>query len=193
MTQEHNTEARVRFGSLDWRHPEWEGSYYPEDLPPDWQLGYYANEQSAVLLPAAAWQQAERQQLEDWADELHDDFRIFLMLAPAADTAEQLQRAAAFGGRLGGLLWDGENAPAGAFARYPDELPAGVDAWADPAGIRVALLDLHGHDLRARRAVLEQLAPLLADGDVAIILAWEGVTPAEVRELQTVAELLGIA
>ena len=98
-----------------------------------------------------------------------------------------------FGGLLGGLLWEGEDAPAGLLAPFVGELPDRVRAWGDGQRIRVALLDLHDMDLRARRTVLERLAPALADGDVALILDWEGVSPGEIRELQTVAELLGIA
>jgi hypothetical protein len=194
LSQQHNTEARVRFGARDWRHADWVAAYYPEDLPNDWQLGYYANELSAVLLDPAAWREESPANLADWAAETHEGFRFYLMLDAKEDVAAQCARAAALADRLGGLLWSGGDVPAGALGAVGDELPEGVRGWGDSAGVRLAMLDLSGQDLRARRVLLEQLAPLLAaDGDVAIILDWDDVLPAEVRELQTIAELMGLA
>lgn len=193
MSDQHSTDHRVRFGARDWRHPGWAGGYYPEDLPADWQLGYYANELGAVLLPEAAWRGIDAETLADWALDVHDGFRFYLAVAAGSDAPDPAALGASCGDLLGGVLWEGVDAPAGLLGLYPGELPEGVRGWGDGQGVRVALLDLQGLDLRARRAVLERLAPALADGDVALILDWEGVTPGEIRELQTVAELLGIA
>lgn len=193
MSDQHNTEQRVRFGARHWQHADWVGGYYPEDLPEDWRLGYYANELGAVLLPDAAWRGLDGESLADWALDVHDDFRFYLAVAAEGGAPDPEALGAAFGDLLGGLLWEGEAAPAGLLAPYTGELPDGVRAWGDGEGIRLALLDLHGLDLRGRRAVLERLAPVLARGDAALILDWDGVSPGEIRELQTVAELLGIA
>ena len=46
-------------GAAGWQHPRWSEEYYPEGLPPEWQLGYYGNEYSVVLIPASVWEQAE--------------------------------------------------------------------------------------------------------------------------------------
>ncbi|MGM0678311.1 MAG: hypothetical protein ACQESY_00395 [Pseudomonadota bacterium] len=35
---------RLLIGSCGWQHEDWQDSYYPADLPPDWRLGYYSNE-----------------------------------------------------------------------------------------------------------------------------------------------------
>ena len=40
----------LRLGARGWRHAHWENDFYPDDLPPDWQLAYYANEFSTVLV-----------------------------------------------------------------------------------------------------------------------------------------------
>lgn len=199
MSQEHNTgAARVRFGTLDWRHAEWRESYYPEDLPEDWQLGYYANEVGAVLLEPEGWLAGPPEDLAAWAEEVHEDFRFYLLLDPAREVADQRARAAVLGDRLGGLLWPGEAALPGVLGSLAADraagLPAGVSAWGDEAGIRLATIDVAGLDLRARRGVLERLAPALAGGgEVALILVGQAVQPTQARELQTVAELMGIA
>ncbi len=36
--------------AVGWDHPAWQGSFYPDDLPADWRLTYYANEVPGVLL-----------------------------------------------------------------------------------------------------------------------------------------------
>jgi len=45
----------VLIGACGWRHPQWDTGYYPEDLPPEWQLAYYGNEYPVVLIPAGYW------------------------------------------------------------------------------------------------------------------------------------------
>lgn len=40
----------VLLGALDWKVPRWRDEYYPEDLPEEWQLSYYANEFSTTLI-----------------------------------------------------------------------------------------------------------------------------------------------
>lgn len=194
MSEQHTTAPhRLRFGTTDWRRPDWVGGYYPEDLPEDWQLGYYANESAAVLLLPEAWRDAGAAVLSGWADEAHEDFRFYLLADAAADPAAQQALAAALGDRLGGLLWPTAPAPSGLAAPLPDQ-PARVQAWGDAAGLRLVLLDVAGLDLRGRRAMLDMLAPALtAAQDAALILAGAGVTPADARELQTVAELMGLA
>lgn len=194
MEQQHTTAApRLRFGTLDWRCPAWQATYYPEDLPADWRLGYYANELPAVLLAAPAWLAEDDATLAAWAAEVHDDFRFYLLADAAQDAAVQQRRAGVLGERLGGLLWPGVPAPGGCWAPQAD-LPARLSGWGDAAGLRLALLDVAGLSLRERRGLLELLAPrLAAGGDTAVIVDDPASPPDAVRELQVVAELLGLA
>ena len=37
----------------DWEHPAWNQEFYPDDLPEDWRLSYYANEFPVVLVPVS--------------------------------------------------------------------------------------------------------------------------------------------
>ena len=109
MSREHNTvPRRLRFGTVDWRQP----GYYPDDLPRDWQLGYYANELSAVLLPVAGWRDVAQDQLAEWAEDVHPGFRFYLLADAGVPIEAQLARATALGDRLGALLWPSAPAPA---------------------------------------------------------------------------------
>ncbi len=50
-------------------HPQWLGVYYPEGMPEEWRLDFYANRFRALLLPEGE----EPEGLE----ELDDDFALF--------------------------------------------------------------------------------------------------------------------
>ncbi len=192
-TQNNTADRPLRFGTLGWRNAGWAESYYPEDLPEDWQLGYYANEQAAIMLPAASWAGRPPAELGGWADETPEDFRWYLLGDAAYDADTQQTLASVLGARLGGLLWPQSPAPEGWLAPLED-MPDRVSGWGDAEGLRVALLHVEGLDLRAQRSVLERIKPLLdADRTAALILTGDAVTPAMARELQTVAELMGLA
>jgi hypothetical protein len=194
MSDEHNTAARrLRFGTVGWRHEAWVQGYYPEGLPEDWQLGYYANELAAVLLPATAWVGESPQQLARWAEDVHPAFRFYLLADAGREPSRQAVLAAELEGCLGGVLWPVPGAPAGMLGPSA-QAPARTRAWGDASGVRVAVLQVTGLDLRGRRRLLEQLLPLLSThGDKAIFLGDADTMPGEARELQTVAELMGLA
>jgi len=78
----------ISVGACDWQHSQWQGNFYPDDLPEDWQLSYYANEYSTVLVPQARWQ-AEEADFEQWAEDVTEGFRFyFLTDDPAADESQ---------------------------------------------------------------------------------------------------------
>lgn len=70
---------RIFIGSAGWQHAAWQGEYYPDDLPQDWRLGYYANEFPMVLLT-----EADRQALDDIAS-LPEECREGFMFVIEAD------------------------------------------------------------------------------------------------------------
>jgi len=65
-------------GACDWDHPQWRKTFYPEDLPEDWRLSYYANEFSAVLVPQEKWQ-SEEADFEQWAEDVPEGFRFYFL------------------------------------------------------------------------------------------------------------------
>lgn len=69
-------------------------SFFPEDLPEDWQLTYYANAFSSAVVPAAHWTQRSAQALAGWRADVNPGFRFYLGQPQPADP-DQLERAAA--------------------------------------------------------------------------------------------------
>lgn len=68
----------TRVGSYGWDHPHWQGSFFPDDLPEDWRLSYYANEVSSVLVPENKWNVPDAD-LKQWADDVPAGFRFYFL------------------------------------------------------------------------------------------------------------------
>lgn len=78
------TSESIRVGACGWQHAHWQGTFYPDDMPGDWRLSYYANEFSTVLVPQACWLQRMKSQEcseheDDWLD-VPESFRFYLAL-----------------------------------------------------------------------------------------------------------------
>lgn len=68
----------VRIGAMDWRDPAWTGSFYPDDMPEEWRLSFYASQYNCVFLQAANWRQASPLEYGQWRDDVHGQF-VFLL------------------------------------------------------------------------------------------------------------------
>jgi len=69
-------ESSIIVGALGWKHAHWESEFYPDDLPEDWQLSYYSNEFSGVLVPEEDWK-LDIEDLDDWVEEVPDGFQFY--------------------------------------------------------------------------------------------------------------------
>ena len=78
--------ADVVVGSRGWLHEQWIRSYYPEDIPDEWRLGFYANEFNTLLVPWAQWSEST-EALEEGLEDTDDDFHLYLELP---DTQQSL-------------------------------------------------------------------------------------------------------
>ncbi len=89
----------IRVGACDWQHAHWQGSFYPEDLPEDWQLSYYANEFSVVLVPEVRWR-AEAADFDEWLDQVPQGFQFYFLRSEVklTDSAVEVIFGDAFGG-----------------------------------------------------------------------------------------------
>jgi len=68
----------IRVGACDWDHPQWLSHFYPDDLPEDWRLTFYANVFSTVLVSEAKWQ-ANNVDFEQWAEDVPEGFRFYFL------------------------------------------------------------------------------------------------------------------
>ena len=93
------TSQRILIGASGWLHSGWQEQFYPEDLPQDWQLAYYGNEFSVVLIREQEWQQGE---VENWLDET-DDLPLFIAELPLTNSENVLHDAQTYLEKIRGL------------------------------------------------------------------------------------------
>jgi len=85
--------SRIGIGCKGLNHANWLTDYYPEDLPPEWRLSFYANDFSVLLLPPSEWQDLER--LEGQLEEFDGQLRIYCQIEhdwPEESTAHHLKQ-----------------------------------------------------------------------------------------------------
>lgn len=133
----NRSKVTVVVAAKGWEHSCWLGSFYPEDLPEDWRLAYYANAYPAVLVPVPdpLYPQASA---AVWANEVRASFRFFLEVVPRSPSADDHLYAAAamaesLGSQLGGIVVDlaavadnGRTLPIDGLVRLGRRFPLGL-------------------------------------------------------------------
>jgi|GEM_PF-1381467 len=169
--------SELMTGAVGWEHAAWDGQFYPDDLPPEWRLTYYANEFPLVLLPLDIWRAGVREQFCGWHEDVSEQFRFVLDVTGIAleDKAvmQQLRCCqSALGDRLAGAVcWSRPSGGAykqlrthlgdGRFLAMAVRVPglvSGVQVAEDGATLCALVPDGAGHDLKWLRSVLESLA-----------------------------------
>lgn len=183
--QTKHTDFRTAVGALDWRHPHWDGSYYPDDLPADWRLAYYANDFTCVLLSEAAWRMADEVEWGEWRDEVPPGFRFLLELDAGAPDRAAARCAETLGPAF--RAWVSRtSAPESTVLRA-----APIEQALEGAApvILLSAADIHDRRALGRRfvALAQRPAPVLAligEGDI------EGEA---LKQVRIIAELAGLA
>lgn len=179
-----------------WELPGWERDLYPEDLPADWRLAYFANEFPAVMLAAKRWLPADSARLDSWSKDVPDGFRFYLGDAEPAAGRQDLDLARhVLGSKLAGLV----QKPGADVAPPADEVsrfrilgePAGLpDAGCLPAW---HIPRAHYRDLRAGRAWLEGLCTQAPGGRGLLLFAGADTGVDDLRRWWHLLRLLGLA
>ena len=166
-------ESFLRVGTCGWDLPHWQNSFYPDDLPQDWRLAYYANEFSAVLVPASIWQ-AEQVNLEDWADEVGQGFRFYLQTGVKPPEKDQ--------------IFGVEQALASCFGGFVEIHSTNNQAITINKNTAVALINMQNKDLRGWREWLQQNGPSLE----AVFLNASDLSYKQLTDFKSLVELLNL-
>lgn len=70
---------RVLMGTCGWKHKEWLNDFYSDDLPEEWQLGFYSNEFPVVYVPTAQW--LDDSDISEWCEDVAETFRFVLEIS----------------------------------------------------------------------------------------------------------------
>src|SRR5882672_2153336 len=107
---------RVLPGTSGFSYKEWKGTFYPENLPAEGMLAFYASRFSTVEINATFYRMPNEKQLLAWAGQVPDTFTFVLKASRRithdkrlADVAEEvgyfLKTATVLGDRLGPTLF----------------------------------------------------------------------------------------
>ena len=123
----------IRIGTHGWEHVKWQGRFYPDDLPAQWRLGFYANELTAAVVPAADWLPLDAETAAAWLDDTPERFRFYLEWPTGGGAQPSALAASArlLGERLGGFVAESTGAVDGTVAARLAEL-APVALIGDP-------------------------------------------------------------
>jgi len=191
--------SRLGLGSYGWQHHHWDGMFYPDDLPADWWLGYYANEFSAVLVPQSDWQADTGFDMASWQDDVSEEFRFYIEWpfddADGKSPQLCLQQCQSLGDLLGGIIVNQDMELTTDLPVYYRGQSAALEQqiWTPennaPSG--VALLMLAAGNLREQRKWLEQFA-VSSEHLHCVLLADASIDINSLRDFKTLVELLGL-
>lgn len=99
----------LKIGTYGWKQDSKTSSFYPEDLPEDWQLDYFSNAFRVVLVPQTQWLNWSEEALHDVMDSVEGDFEFYFAVQEGlnATKLEQLKRVVSVLGKRasGVVLW----------------------------------------------------------------------------------------
>ncbi|MEN8170265.1 MAG: hypothetical protein ABFS08_08585 [Pseudomonadota bacterium] len=97
----------IEIAAYGWQSREWD-RFYPEDMPADWRLDYYANEFFAVVVPYSEWSVQADDELLAWQQQVSEDFRFYWEQPCGEDVAaarlQALMADAEFAAHWGGVV-----------------------------------------------------------------------------------------
>jgi hypothetical protein len=175
-------------GTAGWERAGWSADYYPEDLPPDWRLAYYANDCGCVLLDAPDLERARPGDFCEAIEEVGGQLAILVRVEGdgAGLDADWLACFAGLHAQVTVL------APPGVtldrrLRHWPQ---AGEGLWREPGGDRwIVCWHIDDFDLRQLKARVPELPGRV----FALVTDGRGASPARVGELRTLLALMGRA
>jgi hypothetical protein len=104
----------IAIAARGWQGSEWD-HFYPDDMPAEWRLDYYANEFFAVVVPYQEWSQAADEVVLGWMQQVAEEFRFYWELPPEAlavrSRLQRLLREGEFAAHWGGVVDFAATAP----------------------------------------------------------------------------------
>lgn len=182
----------VLIGARGWRHPGWQNSFYPDDLPQDWQLTYYSNEFPMVVIREQEWMQIE--DMTDLRKECTKGFQ-FLVEWPVLAVTENLSsqfidRIQQLGSQCAGVIIPAQQEPLLAHCRswLPETIPCYFEGAL--ASETNGLINISaGTSLKELRLLLESALRLSVSSPVPVIVEGE---PPDIELLRNAETLLGL-
>lgn len=94
----------LQLGTLGWSAGFETADFYPDDLPEEWRLTYLSNEVDRVALTVEVVLAADEEQIEEWAEDTHEQFGFLLLYPSGGPLDPLLQRLRPLGEKLVGAV-----------------------------------------------------------------------------------------
>ena len=98
-------------GSAGWDHADWVGSFYPDDLPPEWRLSYYNNFFTCSYLSYDELSRQDSATLAQWVEDTLERFRFVLQLPRGGAAPGDAPKLEVLAPRTGLLIEEGATSP----------------------------------------------------------------------------------
>ncbi|MBN2866444.1 MAG: hypothetical protein JXK16_10600 [Thiotrichales bacterium] len=199
----------LQIGTFGWQVPEGQGDFYPDDMPPEWQLDYYSNLFRVVLVPEEQWLQWDKEAIEACIDAVEGEFGFYLgvnHLLSKAKEAQLLVIKDAFGSLLKGVVIFSDapiaDLPQTAVQNVPVTLVSKVEALAgwqiEINGLKISgqpmgfCADLPA-DGKQQAAMLKNFMQSMPDNSAgaAFFIGGDSINMKLVSNLKVVGEFLG--
>ncbi len=181
---------KVLIGARGWLHPGWQGSFYPDDLPQDWRLAYYANEFSMLVMREQEWAQ-----IDDMAalrEDCPQDFHFIVELPALADgiiSPDYIDRIRQLGSQCAGVIIRADQVQAQQVlvdcqSLLPETIPCYI------ANAKNSVIHVHsGASLKQLRTLMETALQMSALSPALIIVEGE---PPDIELLRNAETMLGL-
>ena len=199
----------IQVGTFGWQHEKWNGSFYPEDMPEDWQLDFYANTYRVVLVPEKQWCSWSSDEIAETVEAVEGEFSFFFELVSIEDetTVQALEVIAKeFGELAAGIVVFGDDVEnvSNTIANLPVTMVSSsavletdlnwqwqTDNWmcsGNPCGVLKTLIS----DAKQQTALLKSFMQSLPDDyEGAALIVYEDVDMQQLNNLKVIGELLG--
>lgn len=81
----------LQVGTYGWQYESWQGGFYPEDMPEDWWLDFYANNYRVVLVPETLWLGWQEDDFEEALDAVEGAFSFYFEVQESLDESKVQQ------------------------------------------------------------------------------------------------------
>lgn len=99
-----NAKPEIKVGARGWNFEQWNGEFYPDDLPEDWRFSYYSNEFQTVLIPSYFLTQFSLEDWQEWIDDTEKDFWFYVELSESDSWQEIEPYLSMFVNKLKGVV-----------------------------------------------------------------------------------------
>ncbi len=167
---------QIEVAAYGWLGAEWD-AFYPEDLPPEWRLDYYANEFFAVVIPHQVWLSEPDEALLAWQEQVFAEFRFYWELpsdygvVSARERLSRLRAQRPFEEHWGGVV----------------DFSSAEGSSAGGEGLTVMRLA----QVLELRPLREQMQQAMATAGGQLLMVVEGGAAASLRPARDLALLLG--